>query len=220
MQIQKFLTVKLLFLILATASTVQAQNWSEIESGILNETNFARTQPAEYIEIRLKPMLTRYQKKGNGSGSYWIYINSLGQQVRSNEGPSAVEEAIQVMMKMTPVKELSNSESLHKVVESFVALQGPTGQTGHTDPSGQDPFERMEAAGQFYGTAGENIAYGLVSAEEYVAGLIVDDGVPSRGHRSNLFNKSFRVVGTACGPHTEYELMCAQDFASSFVPKE
>ena len=38
---------------------------------------------------------------------------------------------------------------------------------------------------------GENIAYGTTGGEAVVIALFIDDGVPSRGHRTNIFSNSY-----------------------------
>jgi hypothetical protein len=45
---------------------------------------------------------------------------------------------------------------------------------------------------------------------------MVDDGVASRGHRKNLFNEGFKVIGIAIGEHKNYRYMTCNDFAGAF----
>jgi uncharacterized protein YkwD len=46
-----------------------------------------------------------------------------------------------------------------------------------------------------------------------VIGLLVDDGVASRGHRQNLLNPVFKYAGVGCGRHATYKEMCVIDLA-------
>ena len=50
-------------------------------------------------------------------------------------------------------------------------------------------------------TSGENIDYGGKEPVEVILALATDDGVPSRGHRTNLFNPAFAKVGIFTGDH-------------------
>lgn len=51
---------------------------------------------------------------------------------------------------------------------------------------------------------GENLSFGESDAVSVIASLIVDDGVPSRGHRTNIFKKEFTKMGCFTGPHSVY----------------
>jgi uncharacterized protein YkwD len=46
--------------------------------------------------------------------------------------------------------------------------------------------------------------------------LVVDDGVPSRGHRVNTLSPAFRVMGVACATHPGMREVCVIELAAGF----
>ena len=79
------------------------------------------------------------------------------------------------------------------------------GYFSHEDLDGDDPFDRMIAAGISYGAAGENLAL-APTVEEAHTGLMA-----SPDHRANILRRAFDEVGIGIyrGP---YGLMCTQVF--------
>lgn len=47
--------------------------------------------------------------------------------------------------------------------------------------------------------------------------LIIDDGVPSRGHRENIFKPNFSKIGIYTGTHKVYNYMTCMDFQSEDI---
>jgi len=47
--------------------------------------------------------------------------------------------------------------------------------------------------------------------------LVIDDGVPSRGHRNNIFNIDFNLVGSALSKHKVYNWCCVIDFSKEII---
>ena len=66
--------------------------------------------------------------------------------------------------------------------------------------------------------AAENCAFGAATPIEIVLGLCVDDGVPNRGHRANIFDASHTHVG--CGVSLHNLSLCASTFNFSNEPAE
>ena len=64
------------------------------------------------------------------------------------------------------------------------------------------------------------IEYGASDAMDAVRQLIVDDGVPDRGHRSILFDPSLRFAGVSCGAHPAYRSMCVIDLGVERAGRE
>ena len=181
---------------------------------IVKEMNLVRTRPKEYAR-KLEKTLTQYAgKKRRRPGSNVILITT--------EGKKAVEECIDVLRKMKkslpPFDEKLN-QNMCRACLDHVNDTGPKGLTGHTGSDGSTPFDRLKRYGSYRGTAGENISYGAKSAEEIVMQLMVDDNVPDRGHRTNMLNPAFRVVGVAVGKHSTYGTMCCVTHAQGYGPK-
>lgn len=124
--------------------------------------------------------------------------------LRTNEGPAAVKECIEVLRKTKPLGEMAFDPNLAKACTDHVNDIGPKGVTGHNGSDGSRPFDRIKRYGA-YNSVGENIDFGSTSGEEVIISLIVDDGVSSRGHRTNMLNADYDITGVACGVHQGYQ---------------
>lgn len=182
---------------------------SAFEREILEQTNRARTDPAAFA--RELEQLLRYF---DGD-----VIRRPGQSVglRTNEGPAAVQEAIRFLRAQDALPPLTWEDGLWRAAGDHVRDQGPRGGTGHSGSDGSSMGQRISRYGEWQSTAAENIDYGSANALDVLVSLIVDDGVPSRGHRTNIFNPRLRVMGAACGPHTRYRVMCVMNYAGGYV---
>merc|ERR1712062_773361 len=101
--------------------------------------------------------------------------------------------------KQKPVRPLNLVSGLTMAAKDHVKDQSVRGGVGHQGSDGSSFSERFQRYGCWSGISGENVCYGQNSARNIVMSLIVDDGVPTRGHRSNIFHSQFNFVGIACG---------------------
>lgn len=177
---------------------------------IVSELNYARSKPSEYAQF-LESMKQYF--KGN------LYEYPGETPLLTNEGVSAVQEAID-FLKNVPSKPLFTlSQGLSKAAADHRNDCGPKGITSHTGSDGSSMEDRINRYGTWDITIGENIAFGTKTARDIVIQLIIDDGVSSRGHRKNIFNEQFLKVGVAYGYHKQYQTMCVMDFAGIFNEK-
>lgn len=107
-------------------------------------------------------------------------------------------------------------KGLTLAARDHVKDQGRTGAIGHTGSDSSTVVDRLNRYGKWGISAGENIYYGNGDARIIVVLLLIDDGVSSRGHRGNLLDSSFKVVGVSVGPHPLHGYMCVMDFAGSY----
>jgi len=181
-----------------------AGDMDQTEAAVLQELNLARTNPAAYAGVV-------EQYKRDFKNYTMVLVDGLW--TRTVEGVPAVDEAIGYLRKVAPAPALSASGPLVLSARDHVNDIGPKGMTGHEGSDGSRPAVRIRRYGTPKSTTGENIAFRPVTARSIVVQLIVDDGVPDRGHRHTIFDPDFRVAGVAIGPHKIYGRMCVINFA-------
>jgi uncharacterized protein YkwD len=180
----------------------------DIEDAIVDEHNRARQDPQAYA---LQIEALRRQFDGN-------YIRFPGERsVITQEGVRAVDEAIEFLKNTMPLPALIAAEGMARAASDHVDDQGPSGATGHDGSDGSKPWDRVGRYGSWDVVVGENLSYGPDKAARVVMGLIIDDGVPDRGHRDNIFSDEYKFIGVACGPHKTFRTMCAVDYAAEFT---
>jgi uncharacterized protein YkwD len=192
------------------ASAEDISYLSPVEAGVVAELNLARTDPKAYA---------RYLRDYRALIHNGVFEQPGEIGVQLQEGTRAVDEAIAFLEKRPPLGALAPSRGISRAARAQALDQGKSGATGHSGSDGSSPFDRMNRYGKWATTAGENAAYGASDARGIVIQLIVDDGVSSRGHRANIFNAAFKVVGIGVGPHPKYGTVCVQDFAGGYEEK-
>jgi uncharacterized protein YkwD len=186
---------------------IQADYLTEAEREVIQEMNLARTDPKAYAEFIKAYRATHIE--GN------IFARN-GMRMMTQEGLPAVDEAIAFLEEVKPVGPLKPSKGLSLASKSHADDIGPKGIVGHVGSNGSTFKQRIEAQGRWDGEIGENISFGPTKAREIVMLLIIDDGVPNRGHRVNIFNKKYGRSGVNIGIHSKYGHCCVITYSGGF----
>lgn len=197
--------IRALCLALMLAAPVAAD--PAFDAAVLDEVNRARTQPQSVVDD-LVALRASYGPEG--------YFRNLsgGPLWSSNEGVAAIDEAIAYMRRMKPRRPLAPGALLFAAAADHTAEQGPRGTIGHVSDGGLWPADRLRRRGGGRYVA-EAISYGSGEPRDVVLQLIIDDGVPDRGHRKLLLDNGYDHGGAACGPHSRYGLMCTIELSDS-----
>jgi uncharacterized protein YkwD len=188
----------------------EADYLSSSEKSVVREINIARTAPKRYASS-LEKWRAYYDAK---------LLKLPGEvPIQTKEGVGAVVEAIRYLRSQNPVPLLSPSKGMSLGARDHVKDQGSSGSSEHQGRDGSQPWDRANRYGTWQKTIGENISLGHDKSEPIAMSFIVDDGVPSRGHRKNIFNPDFCVIGVACGPHATYGTICVITFAGGYHEK-
>ena len=126
--------------------------------------------------------------------------------MQTAEGNKPVTELIDFLKVQKPLKELKMEDALRNASCIHVKEQS-SGETGHKSSNGSSFAERaiqegINKTGYFLG---ENMAYGSEDAKMALYTLAIDDGVPNRGHRKNIFQENFSSVGICVGNHATFK---------------
>ena len=132
----------------------------------------------------------------------------------THEGVVAIAEARRVLLAQPPLAPLTFSRMLSDAARDHVEEQQDSGALGHLGARGDTPGDRVKRRGGDIYVA-EASSYGSRDGADVVRQLVVDDGVPRRGHRTLLLASAYRYVGIACGHHPTFRTMCVLDFAQT-----
>jgi uncharacterized protein YkwD len=196
---------------IATLDTAaDADYLTAVEKDVVLEMNKVRTNPKKYAELYIKPRLKYYNGKNYSVPGQITII--------TQEGAAAVNNCITALGRANAVSVLIPEKGLSLAAKDHVTDQSRTGQTGHNGSDRSTPETRMKRYGTFGGswTLGENLDYGAITGRDIVCDLLIDDGVPNRGHRTNIMNRAFTQTGVSTGTHTQYRTSCAITYANGY----
>lgn len=174
------------FLFLAATAAWAGPDLSREEAELVRIINEARSQPARFAERHIRPEMRRMREAA---------------------------ECYREMKALRPMGSLTVSEILTAAARDHALDMGRRGRLGHTGSDGSNLGRRIERHGFWFGRLAENSFYGQADPLRMVVELLIDRGVPDRGHRRNLLDQQFRYVGVAIRPHRTYRLNAVMDFA-------
>jgi len=176
---------------------------------VVREINLARQNPALYATFIQE---LRSRMTGN------VLVLPGRTRLRTKEGTAALGEPIQFLRTTQPQVPLTLSPGMCRAAADHCADQA-AGGFGHEGRDRSHAGDRIARYGTFSGGWGENISYGKASARDVVLALIIDDGLPARKHRKNIFNPYFNFAGAALGRHAKFGTVCSMDFAGGYAER-
>ena len=208
-----FSSVICLLLLVAQPALARENKSSEADGtsarAVIHEMNLARQTPALYATFI-------QELRGKMSGNVLVLPGHT--RIRTKEGTAALDEAIQFLRTAQPQAPLMLSPGMCRAAADHCADQA-AGGFGHEGRDRSHAGDRIARYGMFSGGWGENISYGKSSARDVVLALIIDDGLPGRKHRKNIFNPSFNFAGAAFGRHAKFGTVCSMDFAGGYAER-
>jgi uncharacterized protein YkwD len=162
---------------------------TENEKKVLLFTNLARAYPKEFLKYYLPEAAISVNKE------------------KEKEYASLVTE-----LKSRPtVPMLLPDPRLTKLATAHATDMGKSGKTGHASSKGKTYEQRMKQYPDLY--IGENCDYGYSEPVLIVSHLLIDSKVPSLGHRKNILNPQYKIIGVSIQPHLKWGYNCVMDFS-------
>ena len=166
------------------------------KESFLSEINRARTKPLEYAEL--------VQKQIDSFVDDWKMPLYPGCFYKTNEGKQVWIETFNFLKKQKPLHEYKLNGGLTLASDDHVADLAAHDMFGHDSSNGDDLTTRIKyrCGKDFVGTWGECVGSsfdvkGVNHATATVLGLIIDDGVPNRGHRNAKFSSDYNFIGSS-----------------------
>lgn len=184
-----------------------AEDGNVTAASLIREMNLARQNPAQYATYI-------EQLRSHFDGNCIVYPG--GTRIGTKEGTPALDDAIHFLRHAHAEAPLSLSPGMSRACADHCADQ-TGGRMGHDGSDRSTPGVRISRYGEWGGGWGENLAYGKTNARDIIMALIIDDGLPARKHRKNIFNPKFNVAGAAFGRHARLRTVCSIDFAGAYA---
>jgi uncharacterized protein YkwD len=121
---------------------------------------------------------------------------------------SNVKSLQKTLRRLNPLHAFIPDKKIYELAKSHAIYSGKKGRVGH-----QNFSKRSRSSG--YGYFAENCQYGYDEAMDIFMELLIDDGVPSLGHRLNFISPDTRYIGVSLQPHKRYEYNCVIDFGGN-----
>jgi hypothetical protein len=192
----------LILLLLSFSAVSQKKTW---DPAVLKKANTAKDVTYLTDEEKLVIFymnLARLNPKLFGETYLKKYLDSTGDK------NSYTKSLIKSLPTTKPMEALIPAKDLSAFAKDYATKSGKENKIGH----GNFNQRTSKIDANYRGYIGENIDYGYNRAMDIVMRLLIDDTVPSLGHRKNILNPIYKFVGTSIKPHKRYDWNCVIDF--------
>ncbi|MFP4006968.1 MAG: hypothetical protein ACLFV6_03035, partial [Spirulinaceae cyanobacterium] len=192
----------------ADFSMLEENKMAASDDAVLNALNQLRQNPQSYL-----PVLQGWRDRFLDT----VQIQQPdGKVYCTQEGVSAVEEAMQVLEKTPSLTALELSWGMTQAARDLVRYQRETGNMGAIGRDRTSPQDRLEQYGRWQNRWAESLCYGQPNAEAVIRNLLINDGQLERRDRDYLLNPQWQKVGIATGFHPSHTSVCALLFAQDY----
>jgi len=150
---------------------------------------------ATYMSSEEMAMMDEINLMRSNPGGYITYVEQYKRDIQSGKsfGSSIAvcDELIAELRRTPPLSILKPAPCIYNAAKKHGLDQKARGSTGHDGSDGSWPWDRVKRECSQMTDGNENLVGGPADVREAVILLLVDDGIPSRGHRKTLLNKDW-----------------------------
>ncbi len=167
-----------------TTHTTSIDFMTNREFEMINELNLVRTNPKGYVTY-----VENYIKEQEALKKDLI----SGQEFIEDEIKTA-KELIKILKKTPKMNTLTPHKAVYKAAKLHGRELNKTGKIEHQSVNGDMPWTRILRQSSELKDGSENLVGGPSNVRESVMVLLVDSGIPNRGHRKNILNPEWKYV--------------------------
>jgi LysM repeat protein len=160
----------------ASAPTVNNTTMTPDEMKMVEEVNAIRRNPAGYI-VYIESYIKKLEKTKDNASAI-----------------TAARELITELFAMPTLSSLQPLECIYSAGKKYGIEQRQRGTAEHQGLDGSMPWDRIMRACPSLKDGNENLVGGPADIREAVILLLVDDGIPSRGHRRTLLQPNWKYI--------------------------
>ena len=160
-----------------TGSSDGATSMNSQELEMVNEINLLRGNPSGYIQY-----VDAYVSEQRRTGGFPV-------------DQAVVDELKSELRQLGPLSILTPSQCIYQAAKDHGIDQKPTGDVNHEGRDGSWPWDRVRKACPNMQDGNENLVAGTPSIRTAVILLLIDEGIPTRGHRKTLLKPEWKYVG-------------------------
>jgi hypothetical protein len=165
--------------------------YSKFIQEVIDEINFARTQPSEYA--------AKLELISNGLEGRKVKVGKHTMKLK--EGSAIFEEAINYLLNIGPMEPLELceglSESANELLYLLIIQEGIDMSEFNSDI--YDLEHRLDHFGIYFGQFNELIDYGSLDPEFMVVNFLLSDGDETRNDRHIIMNENMKHCGITSG---------------------
>ena len=196
--------------------TPAAPTWTAAELARANTAKNASYLSAEEKKTIMLVNLARMDGKKYLQTYFQEFVKNTPYNEMNSSGNAYVVSLKTDLDKIQNLPMLMPDEGLHKAAKYHAKDSGKNGLVGHTSSNGNSMSKRLPKYVQGWNRLAENCSYGYDEAINIVGQLLLDDNVPSLGHRKSILDNRLEFIGVAIAPHTKYRFNCVMDFCAKF----